>query len=660
MNRGFRTASFYLLIIMVVLALIQYFSAQTSVIQEFKYTEFYALVEKGEVTRVNLVGNEIKGELKNGTRFRSYTPEDPRLIPLLQGKGVEVKVEPPPEPPWWMTMVTYLLMFLLFLGALFFLMQQTQAGGNRVMAFGRSRAKLYQEPKRKVTFADVAGYAEVKEELSEVVDFLKHPKKFIELGARIPKGVLLFGPPGTGKTLLARAIAGEAGVPFYSISGSDFVEMFVGVGAARVRDLFENAKKNAPCIVFIDEIDAVGRHRGAGLGGGHDEREQTLNELLVQMDGFDVNEGLIVIAGTNRPDILDPALLRPGRFDRHIVVDAPDIKDREAILGVHAQNKPMAQEVTLDVIARRTPGFTGADLENLINEGALLAARRGKRTIEMAELEEAINRVIAGPEKKSRLISDREKRLVAYHEGGHALVASLLPNTDPVHMVTIIPRGKAGGYTIMLPTEDRHYVTRSELLARVTVLLAGRVAEQLALGDISTGAQNDLEQATLIVRKMITEYGMSKALGPLTLGHKETQVFLGRDIARDRNYSEEIARSIDLETRKIVDTSYQQAEEIITQNRASLDALAEMLLEKETVKGEELAEMLAQMSHRDSAAGNPSPSGTDGEERTGSDQEDPSVAIHESGSSAGHGKPGVSGAVRKPKRAHGTPAPKGV
>lgn len=456
------------------------------------------------------------------------------------------------------------------------------------MNFGKSRARLQEGEKKKVTFQDVAGADEERAELSEVVDFLKDPRKYIEIGARIPKGILLVGPPGTGKTLLARAVAGEAGVPFFSISGSDFVEMFVGVGASRVRDMFENAKKNSPCIVFIDEIDAVGRQRGAGLGGGHDEREQTLNQLLVEMDGFDVNEGIILLAATNRPDILDPALLRPGRFDREITVGLPDVRGREDILKVHSRNKPLSEEVDLKVLARGTPGFTGADLENVINEAALLTARVSGKKVGMKEMEEAIERVVAGTQKKSRVISPFEKKIVAYHEAGHALVGYLLPHTDPVHKVSIIPRGRAGGYTLMFPEEDRYYMTRSELLDRVSTLLGGRVAEKLVLNDISTGAQNDLERATSIVRQMIMEYGMSDALGPITLGKKHDQVFLGRDLGRDRDYSEEIAKAIDQEIRKTIDNCYQQAQDILENERDKLELLAQALLERETIDAVEI------------------------------------------------------------------------
>ncbi|MDP3051148.1 MAG: ATP-dependent zinc metalloprotease FtsH, partial [Eubacteriales bacterium] len=486
------------------------------------------------------------------------------------------------------------LPILLIVGLFFFLMQQSQGGGNRVMSFGKSRAKLQTDDRQKVTFADVAGIDEVKEEVEELVDFLKDPSKFNEIGARIPKGVLLFGPPGTGKTLLARAVAGEAEVPFYTISGSDFVEMFVGVGASRVRDLFETAKKNAPCIVFIDEIDAVGRQRGAGLGGGHDEREQTLNQLLVEMDGFSPNEAVIIIAATNRPDILDPALLRPGRFDRQVIVSLPDINGRRQILAVHSANKPLDDDVDLDVLARRTPGFSGADLANLVNEGALLSARSDKKRIGMKDLENAIERVIAGPERKSRVISDYEKRMVSYHEAGHALVSYFLPNSDSVHKISIIPRGRTGGYTLLLPKEERYYMTKSRLLDQITMLLGGRVAEALVLKEISTGAQNDLERATETARKMIMEYGMSDELGPLTLGRKQEAVFLGRDIARDRNYSEEIAYAIDREVRKIVDESYHRAEQILTDNKEGLELVAETLFDQETIEGKKFEDLMRQ------------------------------------------------------------------
>jgi cell division protease FtsH len=593
LNKFFRNVSFYLLIIIIAISIIDYYSSRTTTKQEISYTQFLHQVDEQKVERVTIVDNTIRGKLKDGQEFTTVTPNDPTLITVLREKNVDIKAEQPPQPPWWTTIFSSVLPMLLLIGVWFFIMQQTQGGGNRVMSFGKSRAKLHSEDKIKVTFVDVAGADEAKQELEEVVEFLKHPKKFNDLGARIPKGVLLFGPPGTGKTLLARAVAGEAGVPFFSISGSDFVEMFVGVGASRVRDLFEQAKKNAPCIVFIDEIDAVGRQRGAGLGGGHDEREQTLNQLLVEMDGFGVNEGIIIIAATNRPDILDPALLRPGRFDRQVVVDKPDVKGRQEILKVHTKGKPMGKEVSLEVLARRTPGFTGADLSNLVNEAALLAARRNKKRVEMPEMEEAVERVVAGPERKSKVISEKEKKLTAFHEAGHALVGMMLTHTDPVHKVSIIPRGRAGGYTLMLPKEDRYYATRSELLDQLKTLLGGRVAEALVLSEISTGAQNDLERATDLVRKMITEYGMSEVLGPITFGRRQDQqVFLGRDIARDRNYSEEVAYSIDKEVRRLIEDAYAKTEEMLQNNMDKLHLIADALIERETLEGDELRQLL--------------------------------------------------------------------
>jgi len=518
---------------------------------------------------------------------------DPQLTADLYAHGLPLVVEPPPKSPWWIGLLTTMLPIIIIVGLFFFMMQQSQGGGNRVMQFGKSKARLVGEDKKKVTFADVAGADEVKEELQEVVEFLKMPKKFYELGAKIPTGVLLFGPPGTGKTLLARAVSGEAGVPFFSISGSDFVEMFVGVGASRVRDLFEQAKKSAPCIVFIDEIDAVGRQRGAGLGGGHDEREQTLNQLLVEMDGFNGNDGVIIIAATNRADVLDPALLRPGRFDRQVIVDVPDVRGREEILKVHSKDKPLTEDVDLQVIARQTSGFTGADLANLLNEAALLSARRNETQIKQQAVEDSIERVIAGPEKKSRVISPFERKLVSYHEAGHALLGELLTHTDPLHKVSIIPRGRAGGYTLLLPTEDRNYMTKSQLLDQVIMLLGGRVSEAVVLHEISTGASNDLERATGIVRKMITELGMSEELGPLTFGHKEEQVFLGRDISRDRSYSDAVAYSIDKEARRIIDGCYQKAQDLIQKNIDKLHAIAEALMEKETLDVKDFAALMA-------------------------------------------------------------------
>ncbi len=596
LNKVLKNLSIYLLIVLAIIALIRYTAPNETITEPVTYSRFLEELDQGKVAKVVIqsenMTNIITGERTDGTRFETKGPAtDTALYALLKEKKVEWNSELPPQPGWWTSLFTTLLPILLFVILFFFLMQQTQGGGNRVMSFGKSRARLHTDDKKKVTFADVAGADEVKEELEEIVEFLKNPKKFQELGARIPKGVLLFGGPGTGKTLLARAVAGEAGVPFFSISGSDFVEMFVGVGASRVRDLFEQAKKNAPCIVFVDEIDAVGRQRGAGLGGGHDEREQTLNQLLVEMDGFSPNEGIIILAATNRPDILDPALLRPGRFDRQIAVDAPDVNGRKEILKVHVRGKPLADDVDLEVLARRTPGFTGADLANLANEAALLAARQNRKKITMADMENSIERVIAGPEKKSKVISEQEKWLVCYHEAGHAVVGYLLPHTDPVHKVSIIPRGRAGGYTLLLPKEDRYYMTKSQLLDQVTMLLGGRVAEAVVLKEISTGAQNDLERATDIVRKMVMEYGMS-GLGPMTYGRKTDTPFLGRDLARDRNYSEEVANAIDVEIRETIDRSYNKAKELLEQHIETLHLVARTLFEKETIEASEFEELM--------------------------------------------------------------------
>ncbi len=597
MNKFLRNVGFYLLIILVAISVIDYFSTKNTTKHEVEYTQFLQQLDDGQVTKVVIVQNTIKGTLADGTEFTTITPEvpnnDPKLYEKLTAKGVDIAAENPPEPPWWSTMLSSVLPLVLLVGVWFFFMQQTQGGGGRVMSFGKSRARMSGSDKIKVNFKDVAGADEAKQELEEVVEFLKHPKKYNDLGARIPKGVLLFGPPGTGKTLLARAVAGEAGVPFFSISGSDFVEMFVGVGASRVRDLFEQAKKNAPCIVFIDEIDAVGRQRGAGVGGGHDEREQTLNQLLVEMDGFAANEGIIIIAATNRPDILDPALLRPGRFDRQIVVDKPDVRGRLAILKVHSKGKPIDEDVDLDILARRTPGFTGADLSNLVNEAALLAARRDKKKIYMIEMEEAVERVMAGPERKSHIMNDEEKRLTAYHEGGHTLVGMLLKHADPVHKVTIIPRGRAGGYTLMLPKEDRNYATKSELLDRLKVAMGGRVAEEVVLKEISTGASQDIQQATRMVRGMVMQYGMSDVLGPVAYGEGQNhQVFLGRDFNHERNYSEEVASEIDKEVRKYLEAAYEACRKLIIANRDKLDLIAEALIERETLTAKQLEELL--------------------------------------------------------------------
>ncbi|SHJ70459.1 membrane protease FtsH catalytic subunit [Clostridium amylolyticum] len=563
------------------------------------FNEFQQKWQNNEIKSIQVKEDKmmVEGTLVNGNSFSTNViPE--RFIQFIgQNPKTEVKevYVPPTSVPAWVQLIPTVLLIVMLLAFWFLFMQQSQGGGgNRgVMNFGKSRAKMATPDKKRVTFNDVAGADEEKAELVEIVDFLKQPKRYIEMGARIPKGVLLVGPPGTGKTLLAKAIAGEAGVPFFTISGSDFVEMFVGVGASRVRDLFDQAKKNSPCIIFIDEIDAVGRQRGAGLGGGHDEREQTLNQLLVEMDGFGVNEGIIMIAATNRPDILDPALLRPGRFDRQIVVGAPDVKGREEILKVHTRNKPLAGDVNLNILAKRTPGFTGADIENLANEAALLSVRRDRKVISMDEMEEAITRVIAGPEKRSKVISDHDKKLTAYHEAGHAVVMKLLPNADPVHQISIIPRGMAGGYTMHLPKEDRSYTSKSKLKDEMVGLLGGRVAEKLILGDISTGAKNDIDRASHIARAMIMEYGMSDTLGPISFGSDQNEVFLGRDLGRNRNFSEEIASRIDNEVKKLIDDAYNQAENLLTENISKLHAVAQSLLEKEKIEAEEFEEIFA-------------------------------------------------------------------
>jgi len=558
------------------------------------YTQFWNDVTDHKVKKVTITGRDIAGELNDqaGTKFTTTAPEDKDLVPTLRQNGVEISSVNNQSTP----LIGYVFQFIPFIIMallLIFILRQAQSGGSQALSFGRSRAKLLSENRPKVTFADVAGVDEAKEELGEVVEFLKYPKKFQALGARIPKGVLLLGPPGSGKTLLARAIAGEAGVPFFSISGSDFVEMFVGVGASRVRDLFEQAKKSAPCIVFIDEIDAVGRQRGAGLGGGHDEREQTLNQLLVEMDGFDQNTGVILIAATNRPDVLDPALLRPGRFDRQIVVDRADVRGRQAILNVHSKNKPLSKEVSLETLARRTPGFSGADLENLLNEAALLAARRNKSVIEMNDCDEAIDRVMVGPERKSVVMSQREKENTAYHESGHAIVGGLTPNSDPVHKVTIIPRGMALGITWSLPDDDRHSQTKNEILAIIKRALAGRIAEEIKFGDVTTGASNDFEKATELARRMVTQYGMSDELGPIQYGKGNHQVFLGRDFGEDRNYSESIAGKIDAEVRRIIDDCYADARKILEANWDKVERMAMSLLEHETVETEEVLAIMA-------------------------------------------------------------------
>lgn len=589
MSKFVRNVSLYLLIIIVAVSIIDAFTTNKSDKSEISYTNFMSQVQQKKVDAVQITADHaIVGQLKDGTSFTSYAPTDAALMPALRDAEVNVIAKPPEQPSWWMSLLSSILPILILIGVWFFIMQQTQGGGGRVMNFGKSHAKMHGEGKIKVSFKDVAGEDEAKEELSEIVEFLRNPSKYNNIGAKIPKGVLLFGPPGTGKTLLARAVAGEAGVPFFSISGSDFVEMFVGVGASRVRDLFSQAKKNAPCIVFIDEIDAVGRQRGAGLGGGHDEREQTLNQLLVEMDGFGANEGIITIAATNRPDILDPALLRPGRFDRQITVDRPDLRGRRAILDVHAKGKPLGKDVDLDIIAKKTPGFTGADLGNLLNEAALLAARENKKVINMAELEEASEKVAFGPERRSHIISDKEKRLTAVHESGHALIAYLLPDADPVHKVTIIPRGRAGGYTMMLPEEDRSYETKSYYLAQIRVALGGRAAEELVFNEISSGASGDLQSVTRIARQMITRLGMSPKLGPMVFGEQQEQVFLGKNLGHERNYGEGVAELIDKEMHDIVSTAYADVLRMLSEHMASLQAMANALIDVETINHQQV------------------------------------------------------------------------
>ncbi|PYZ95413.1 cell division protein FtsH [Alteribacter lacisalsi] len=613
MNRIFRNTIFYLLIFLVIVGIVSLFNGEPADTEEMSFNDFQTALENDEINNVTaqpggdvyiLRGNLVPGagdqdaetdeEAEEGQAFIVNVPDTPemvgQIVQLVNTSDVQfVEAE---EPSGWVTVFTAIIPFIIIFILFFFLLSQAQGGGSRVMNFGKSKAKLYSEDKKKARFKDVAGAEEEKQELVEVVDFLKDPRKFSQIGARIPKGVLLVGPPGTGKTLLARAVAGEAGVPFFSISGSDFVEMFVGVGASRVRDLFENAKKNSPCIIFIDEIDAVGRRRGAGLGGGHDEREQTLNQLLVEMDGFGANEGIILIAATNRADILDPALLRPGRFDRQIMVGRPDVKGREEVLEVHAKNKPLADDVQLKVIAARTPGFSGADLENLLNEAALVAARSDKDKIDMESVEEAIDRVIAGPSKKSRVISEKERGIVAHHEAGHTVVGVKLASADMVHKVTIVPRGQAGGYAMMLPKEDRYFMTKPELLDKIVGLLGGRVAEEVMFGEVSTGAHNDFQRATAIARKMVTEYGMSEKLGPLQFGQPQGEVFLGKDINNEPNYSDAIAHDIDTEIQRIIKESYERCRQILTEHKDKLELVAQMLLEHETLDAEQIRSLV--------------------------------------------------------------------
>ncbi|MDR4493811.1 MAG: ATP-dependent zinc metalloprotease FtsH [Nitrospirales bacterium] len=566
------------------------------------FSEFMAHLEKGDVEKVIIKHNNISAILRDGNRIQTYSVEYPDLVNVLREKGVQIEAKPPEDNPWYITFLLSWGPFILFLGLWFFLMRQMQMGGNRALSFGKSRARLLTEDKKKVTFADVAGVDEAKEEVVEIIEFLKDPQKFQKLGGRIPKGVLIVGPPGTGKTLLAKAIAGEAGVPFFSISGSDFVEMFVGVGASRVRDLFEQGKKHAPCIIFIDEIDAVGRLRGAGLGGGHDEREQTLNQLLVEMDGFDTTEGVILIAATNRPDVLDPALLRPGRFDRQVVVNRPDVRGRADILKVHTKKVPISSDVDLEQIARGTPGFSGADLENLVNEAALWAARLDKKAVALIDFENAKDKVLMGVERKSMVLSEEEKRTTAFHEAGHALMAKLLPGTDPVHKVTIIPRGRAMGMTMQLPLDDRHSYSKDFLYNTLSILLGGRVAEELIFKCVTTGAGNDIERATDLARKMVCEWGMSDKLGPLTFGKKDEEIFLGREIASRRDFSEQVALEIDKEVKRLIVEAYERTTRMLTEHIHTLRALAEALLEKEVLDSIEVEQIVQRSSSLEQAA----------------------------------------------------------
>jgi len=590
-NQFSRNVALWLVLGLMFLLLFNLFNKQQAKEPDIIFSDFVAAAEKGDVTEVTIQGRNIRGKYHSGERFKTFAPEDPDLVKLLRDKGVKIAAKPEEGDPWYVVLFVQWFPMLLLIGVWIFFMRQMQVGGGKAMSFGKSRAKLLSENTHKVTFNDVSGIDEAKEELEEIIAFLKDPKKFTKLGGRIPKGVLLVGSPGTGKTLLARAIAGEAGVPFFSISGSDFVEMFVGVGASRVRDLFVQGKKNAPCIIFIDEIDAVGRHRGAGLGGGHDEREQTLNQLLVEMDGFETNEGVILIAATNRPDVLDPALLRAGRFDRRVVVPRPDVKGREGILRVHTRRVPLGDDVDLALLARGTPGFAGADLENLVNEAALLAARRGRDRVAHADFEVAKDKVMMGAERRSLIMSQEERRNTAYHEAGHALVAKLLPGADPVHKVSIIPRGMALGVTQQVPLDDRHSYTKDYITNSLTIRFGGRAAEELILGHITTGASDDIEKATDWARKMVCEWGMSDKLGPMTFGKKEEQIFLGRDFTQLQDYSEHTAVEIDAEVRRIISESYQQAKDLLANNIEVLHKIAEALLDKEVLDGAEIDEI---------------------------------------------------------------------
>jgi cell division protease FtsH len=635
MNRIFRNTIFYLLIFLVIIGVVSFFNGNNEPTENISYSKFVDHLEAKEVDSISVQPErgvyEVRGTLEGaeeGKSFITYVWNSESLLQKIEQADPTVDVLPAKETSGWVTFFTSIIPFVIIFILFFFLLNQAQGGGSRVMNFGKSKAKLYNDDKKKVRFKDVAGADEEKQELVEVVEFLKDPRKFAELGARIPKGVLLVGPPGTGKTLLARAVAGEAGVPFFSISGSDFVEMFVGVGASRVRDLFENAKKNAPCIIFIDEIDAVGRQRGAGLGGGHDEREQTLNQLLVEMDGFGANEGIIIVAATNRPDILDPALLRPGRFDRQITVDRPDVNGREAVLKVHARNKPLDESVNLRAIAARTPGFSGADLENLLNEAALVAARQNKKKVDMEDIDEATDRVIAGPAKKSRVISKKERNIVAFHEAGHTVIGVVLDEAEMVHKVTIVPRGQAGGYAVMLPKEDRYFMTKPELLDKIVGLLGGRVAEEIVFGEVSTGAHNDFQRATGIARRMVTEFGMSDKLGPLQFGQSSSgQVFLGRDLHNEQNYSDKIAYEIDLEIQTIIKECYAKAKKLLTENRDKLDLIANTLLEVETLDAEQIKHLVEKGTLPDRSSSDETTSGTTKSSNTSAVIEDVKVTI---------------------------------
>jgi cell division protease FtsH len=588
LSQSSKHIALWLVLALIFLVIFSVFNKQHGREPEIVFSEFMTAVDRGDVQRVTIQGHNIQGEYKNGERFRTFAPNDPELVKSLREKKVKIAAKPEEDSPWYMVLLLNWFPMLLLIGVWIFFMRQMQVGGGKAMSFGKSRAKLLTENQHRVTFSDVAGVDEAKDDLQEIIAFLKDPKKFTKLGGRIPKGCLLVGPPGTGKTLLARAIAGEAGVPFFSISGSDFVEMFVGVGASRVRDLFVQGKKNAPCIIFIDEIDAVGRHRGAGLGGGHDEREQTLNQLLVEMDGFEANEGVILIAATNRPDVLDPALLRPGRFDRRVVVPRPDVKGREGILQVHTRKVPIGSDVDIAVLARATPGFAGADLENLVNEAALLAARNNQEKVNMHDFELAKDKVMMGAERRSMIISEDEKRNTAFHEAGHALVAKLLPGADPIHKVTIIPRGMALGLTQQLPMDEKHTYPRDYLLNNLVILFGGRVAEELVLNHMTTGAGNDIEKATDLARRMVCEWGMSEKLGPMTFGKKEEEIFLGRDFTQKVDYSESTAIEIDAEVRRIIQESYHKAKDLLKANLRLLHKVAESLLEKEVLDGSEI------------------------------------------------------------------------